>query len=284
MSKPTTSSFLQDNTKAMYQPWRHSAFKAEIFVQAMKPIERWMYATLLHEEFDYSTRPYLPDDDAILWMLAGCESRKQWDQHKVAVRAMFTSIEVDGKPMLSHKKVLADWSRMQESLAAKREAGRIAGIASGKARRTKPNDRSTTVQRNRTTVEPNRTKRTNVTERNVTELNLPTNPPAAEGGKAGKVKQPVLTFGDLQSTWTEYRDANQPDISIGLPRSGFSKLEDNLRAFNLLARVEDIKAAFKVWLDDRYAPSISNGNEINSPLSVFAGDAVQYITNTSKVR
>lgn len=123
--------------KPLYQPWSEEAFRADIQVMAMAPRQRWMYRTLLQAAFFCSTRPYLPDDDAQLWMLAGCESLKQWERDKYVVRAMFTPVEMDGVRLLSQKRLLADWTRIAEKRQALAEAGRKGGQANGKQDRSK---------------------------------------------------------------------------------------------------------------------------------------------------
>ena len=110
--------------KPLYQPWSEEAFSADERVYAMTPAQRWMYRTALQAAFFCSTRPYLPDDDAQLWMLAGCESLKQWDRNKGAVRAMFTPVELDGVRLLSQKRLLADWNRLEEKRQMLAENGR----------------------------------------------------------------------------------------------------------------------------------------------------------------
>jgi hypothetical protein len=83
-----------------------------------------MYRTLLQAAFFHSTRPHLPDDDAQLWLLAGCESPKQWERNKEAVRAMFTTVDVNGVSLLSQKRLLADWDRLEEKRQMLSENGR----------------------------------------------------------------------------------------------------------------------------------------------------------------
>jgi hypothetical protein len=129
----STSSILRDNSKALYQPWREEAFRADEYVQALAPVEKWMLRALLQAAFVCSQRPYLPDDDARLWVLAGCDSQEQWDQHKVAVRALFTPIQLDGQKLLSQKKLIEDWDRMSKVRSARAEAGRKGGLAKGDA-------------------------------------------------------------------------------------------------------------------------------------------------------
>jgi len=110
--------------KPLYQPWNEEAFRADLQVGAMSPTQRWIYRTLLQAAFFHSTRPYLPDDDTQLWLLAGCESPKQWDRNKGVVRAMFTPVEVDGIRLLSQKRLLADWNRIEEKRQMLSENGR----------------------------------------------------------------------------------------------------------------------------------------------------------------
>jgi hypothetical protein len=119
--------------KPLYQPWNEEAFRADVQVYAMAPVQRWMYRTLLQSAFFCSTRPYLPDDDTQLWMLAGCESHKQWDRNKDTVRAMFTPVELDGARLLSRKRLVEDWNRLEEKrqmLAENGRRGRKAQLAS----------------------------------------------------------------------------------------------------------------------------------------------------------
>lgn len=114
--------------KPLYQPWREEAFRGdEKVLYALNPLQRWMYRTLLQAAFICSTRPYLPDEDAELWMLAGCESRKQWDKNKDAVRSMFSAVEVDQKACLIHHKVLEDWNRLEEKRQILADNGRKGG-------------------------------------------------------------------------------------------------------------------------------------------------------------
>jgi len=118
--------------KPLYQPWNEEAFRADLHVGAMTPTQRWMYRTLLQAAFFHSTRPYLPDDDAQLWLLAGCESPKQWERNKDVVRLMFIPVEVAGARLLSQKRLLSDWNRIEEKREALAEAGRKGGKANAK--------------------------------------------------------------------------------------------------------------------------------------------------------
>jgi uncharacterized protein YdaU (DUF1376 family) len=104
---------MQINSKPMYQPWNEEEFMSDIFVRNMKPVERWMYRTLLQSMFFHSTRPFIPTDDDTLWMLAGCETKDQWLAHKSVVLNRFST--VDGEPeLLQNKRVNEDWKRLMK--------------------------------------------------------------------------------------------------------------------------------------------------------------------------
>src|SRR6185312_7602408 len=103
---------LDESSKANYQPWRQEEFNADIRVRKMTSLCRWIYKTLLQEAWVCSTRPYLPADDEQLWMLSDCDSLEQWLENKQIVLKMFEKIEVDGVPLLLHKRIQADWDRL----------------------------------------------------------------------------------------------------------------------------------------------------------------------------
>src|ERR1700735_2755673 len=109
--------------KPSYQPWSEESFQSNRAARRLATLPRWMYRTLCQAAFHCETRPYLPDDDAQLWELAECESREQWDAHKAPVRAMFTPIVLDGKNLLSHKRITDDWDKLLTKRQAMRELG-----------------------------------------------------------------------------------------------------------------------------------------------------------------
>jgi uncharacterized protein YdaU (DUF1376 family) len=56
------------------------------------------------------TRPYLPDDDAQLWILADAKSAKVWKENREAVLVKFTSLTDDeGRAVLANKRLLEEW-------------------------------------------------------------------------------------------------------------------------------------------------------------------------------
>lgn len=114
---------MSDNKKPQYQPWNEEEFSGDVFVQSMTAVQRWMYRTLLQKSFFYSTRPYLPNDDAMLWRLAGCENRKQWDENKSEVMERFSETEIEGVTLFENKRVTADWQRLQDKREKMSELG-----------------------------------------------------------------------------------------------------------------------------------------------------------------
>lgn len=111
------------DNKPKFQPWNEEEFQADIYVRGMTALQRWMYRTLLQATFFDTHRPYLPVDDELLWILAGCESQEQWDENKAKVLRRFTA--VDGRPdLMQNKRVVSDWENWQNSSDAQAEKGR----------------------------------------------------------------------------------------------------------------------------------------------------------------
>jgi uncharacterized protein YdaU (DUF1376 family) len=129
--------------KPLFQPWNDEQFVADFRVRGMTAIQRWMYRALLQAAFFHETRPYLPNDDDVLWVLAGCESIQQWMENKPAILKCFSHIEGG---LLSNKRLTADWAKFE----AEREAYVERGKRSGSARRRRideeTNPGSTAVQ------------------------------------------------------------------------------------------------------------------------------------------
>ena len=124
---------LKDDTKPDYQLWDEMAFRADIDVQALQPIQRWMYRTLCQAAFVEATRPYLPDDDDKLWKMAGCKSKMQWTENMIPVRSMFEHIVIDDKKLLMRKKLVEDWNDIMEERRRYVERARKGGQARASA-------------------------------------------------------------------------------------------------------------------------------------------------------
>jgi uncharacterized protein YdaU (DUF1376 family) len=124
--------------KGKYQPWSHEEFLADRHVRAMTPTARKVYMLLLHEAWFCETRPYLPDDEKTLKLLADCESSEEWERVKLSVLTMFEPLDLNGVPVLSQKRLVEDWDHLQALRTSKQENGRAGGLA--KARNRKEDD------------------------------------------------------------------------------------------------------------------------------------------------
>ena len=116
-------------SKGIYQPWSHEEFMADRRVRRMSPTAVKTYMMLLHEAYICSTRPYLPDDEDELFLMAFCESQEEWDSVKEVVLGMFEKKTVDGVKVLSNKRLERDWAHLQEIRGVRSEAGKKGGLA-----------------------------------------------------------------------------------------------------------------------------------------------------------
>src|ERR1019366_1215977 len=127
---------MANHSKQQYQPdyicWHETEFMADRRVVRMTPHQRLMYRSLCQAGMFCSTRPYVPDDDIELFVLADADSLEHWKQNRDAVLVKFHPVEIDGKPMLAHKRLLADWDQINESVNQKRAAASSGGKARAK--------------------------------------------------------------------------------------------------------------------------------------------------------
>lgn len=72
-------------------------------------------------------RPYLPNDDDKLWLLADAGSKENWMQNRESILVKFEMIE-DGK-LLSHKRLMRDWVKLLVHYGNKARAGSNGGKA-----------------------------------------------------------------------------------------------------------------------------------------------------------
>jgi len=125
--------------------WWPDHFTGDPYVsRVMRPLHRHFYRALIIESFVNSWRPYLPNDDQELWMLADAESAEQWLAHKDVVMRKFTLTE-DGK-LWQHKRILADWETALKGKERDRENGRKGGLMGGKGRPKKSQAEPSTSQ------------------------------------------------------------------------------------------------------------------------------------------
>lgn len=122
--------------KPQYQPWNEEEFQADVFVRGMTWLQRHLYRTLLQASFFHSTRPYLPNDDEVLWVLSGSESLEMWQAHKARILKRFQPCEHDAT-LLENKRVTADWFNWKDVRDEAVESGRDGGRASAEKRREK---------------------------------------------------------------------------------------------------------------------------------------------------
>lgn len=147
----------KDKIKPQWMRWYEDSFQADVRVRYMKPMQRHLYRALIIQSFYCDTRPYLPDDDDMLWMLADADSKEHWMQHAETVRGMFKPTEVDGVKLLCHGKVLREWENTVKMYSGKpAERNQIARGTHGQPKPT----------RGRTKVGDNRTKEQTRTDRN----------------------------------------------------------------------------------------------------------------------
>lgn len=147
----------KEKIKPQWMRWYEDSFQADVRVRYMKPMQRHLYRALIIQSFYCDTRPYLPDDDDKLWMLADADSKEHWMQHAETVRGMFKPTEVDGVKLLCHGKVLREWENTVKMYSGKSaERNRIARGTQGQPKPT----------RGRTKVGDNRTEERTRTDRN----------------------------------------------------------------------------------------------------------------------
>jgi uncharacterized protein YdaU (DUF1376 family) len=126
---------------SVYEPkyvmWHEKDFAADAYVsRVMRPLDRHFYRALIIASCFNSERPYLPNDDAQLWILADAESLHQWLSHKDVVMHKF-ALTQDGQHW-QHKRILADWQLMFDAHQKYVERGRKGGLKAGKGRPAAP--------------------------------------------------------------------------------------------------------------------------------------------------
>ncbi len=161
------------NSKPMYQPWNEEEFQADVFVRGMTWLQRHLYRALLQASFFHSTRPYLPSDDEVLWVLSGAESPEMWEQNKVRILKRFTVVE--GKPdLLENKRVTADWERLTDARNKMAELGERSAAArralNGTAQPQKPKGPTVLTATERTFDDRSNESRTSVAQGIVSEV------------------------------------------------------------------------------------------------------------------
>jgi uncharacterized protein YdaU (DUF1376 family) len=120
--------------KPTFIPWSETDFRADRTVGRMTPVERAFYRNLLLDCYFGEHRPFITAEDAELWRIAEAESLEQWLAAKALILTKFRPVELsDGTQVLSNKRVLEEWERLESKLKQRSHAG----LASAEARRAK---------------------------------------------------------------------------------------------------------------------------------------------------
>jgi uncharacterized protein YdaU (DUF1376 family) len=163
--------------KETYEPnyifWYEREFSNDIQVsRGMNWLQRHFYRALCIAAMYCSTRPYLPDDDDQLWLLADAESKDMWTANKGAVLVKFQRMTRNKVALLSHKRLLRDWERMLEANRLRSDAGK-ASAESKRNKKLRANGGLTDVQQalNTRSTDANYLTVLDSTEPDATELN-----------------------------------------------------------------------------------------------------------------
>lgn len=110
--------------KPLYQPWNEDEFQSGRPARSMNHIQKWMYRALLQSCFFCQTSPFIPDDDKVLWVLAGCGSPAEWKENREAVLGDWFDPHPDNPGLISHHRVLKDWKRLTDYRDKMKEMGK----------------------------------------------------------------------------------------------------------------------------------------------------------------
>jgi len=120
-----------------YQPkyifWHELEFMGdEQVAMGMSSLQRHFYRALCIKGMFCSTRPYLPNDDNLLWLLADAGSSQVWLENKDAVLVKFQPVEIEGVKLLAHKRLLRDWELLLKDHKKRVKGGKNRWMKSGK--------------------------------------------------------------------------------------------------------------------------------------------------------
>jgi uncharacterized protein YdaU (DUF1376 family) len=122
-----------------YQFWHEREFWSDEYVsRGMTYMQRHLYRALLQAAFHCSTRPYLPNDDDKLWLLADAGSKENWMQNREAVLKKF-EVSEDGA-LLMHRRLQRDWILLIEYHTKRVKAGSKGGKAKAKKTAAEPDE------------------------------------------------------------------------------------------------------------------------------------------------
>jgi hypothetical protein len=123
----------------IYQCWWESNFEKDLTVLKMSWLQEHLYRRLIQKMFVCDTQPFLPDDNDVLWILAGAESKDMWMREKELILSKFDTFidEVSGKSLLRHRRVELDWNQINAEKREKSERQKRNGQKGGLAKATK---------------------------------------------------------------------------------------------------------------------------------------------------
>jgi hypothetical protein len=117
-----------------YVKWAEKDFMADESVEHMDWLQKLLYRTLCIKAVFCSTRPLIPNDDDLLWKLAGARDKEMWLSNKEVVLSKWKLMR--GKKYFEHKRVTAEYNKTVdffERQAVKARKGGKAKAAHGQA-------------------------------------------------------------------------------------------------------------------------------------------------------
>jgi uncharacterized protein YdaU (DUF1376 family) len=230
--------------KPQYICWYEGEFWEDRSVVRMTPTQRHFYRALLQAAMFCSTRPHLPNDDDALWELADADDLKMWTENKAVILKKFSAIEVEGVPLLSHKRLESDWQKHLTASGKRSDAGKAS--AKARSRQTQPSDdsaelltfRSTHVDGCSTPVDECSTNKTK------TERKLKTKP-KEEKKPGGETKTE-----DETESEEEYSDSGLSEFrTLQTSLSDSLDLVSQELGFGSKLQIEDVSSLANLWAD-----------------------------------
>ena len=204
---------MKNKIKPHFMGWYENDFQAELGVRRMKPIERHFYRALLIQSFFCAERPYLPNDDDQLWVLADADSKEHWKEHRDVVMGMFKKY---GATRWGHPRVLRDWKATEDKYTGKRKLqdtlGQTEGGVTG-GKQTRPDQTTLTPDENNSNPKQNRPKASGSGDQGRADA-LPCPAQVRKGGQEG-----VSSVSDKAPFSTETGSENHMSASVRLVSS-----------------------------------------------------------------
>src|SRR5437764_11038302 len=94
-------------TRPAFQLWYEQNHEADFIVLQMNWLQKLLYRCLLQTSFVCESAPYIPNNDDVLWILAGAENREMWQREKPLIMDKFEAF-IDEQGLLRHKRLESD--------------------------------------------------------------------------------------------------------------------------------------------------------------------------------